>query len=134
MQLLFVAANGIEVSVDFNSFLGVDLVDEGFVFAAANGMEPGNQFLYFKRFHDEVVCPAVQGPDAVIQFSFGRYKDNAALKTVFVSQQSANFYAVHFRQHPVENDDVVTSFPIVLYQHNGFGAVLGPVYGTFFIR
>ena len=102
--------NGMQTAVQTDGLPAEDAVHERLGLAAADGVYSGGQFLGLKRFDNIVVCAGVQSADAVVQSVFCRNEDNAALIVVFwvASHYFADFNAVEFRQHPVQNNCIIS--------------------------
>ena len=133
MHLPAPAIYRVQVPVDFDSAPGIHPVDKRFALAAVNSVYPGNQLFYLKRLNHKIVCARIQSAHTVFYLAFCRHKNNAALKIIFISQQAADFYPADFRQHPVQQHNIIACGQAFLYHSCSFCPILRPVHGAPFI-
>jgi hypothetical protein len=92
---------------------------------AATGVNARGQFRRRERFRDIVVRARIEPSDLVRLFTAGRqHDDRQRFRDRFTAQLSTDLYAGHFRQHPVEKNDVRRIF---VHRHQGFPAVQGHI-------
>ena len=96
---------------------------------AAYGADPRHEFFKGKRFHNVIICAAVQSLDPVIEFPQSSEQDHRGFDVIGPGLLQGH-EAVHGGQHPVQDDQIVG---ILQHQIQSVPSIVAEIHGEAFL-